>query len=280
MTFYGFNAQEQAGRQFTPVLDLGMRVALGFQPTFERWEKFGFNPDVDAAVEASICSYSTGGVMANFPLAATYPGAQVEIDSTSTDDDGDAAGTGARTVKLYYLTSAGVEKTHTFLMDGTTDVASGTGAADVWRINGLRIKTMGVLQGAAGLISVRELDDAPIFTQIPVGATRAFNSQYTVPAGKRLYITDWACSSYGASRGVNDFLQFKLLANVDHDGVASGTSLFDQAEMSVQGNSTSRHFEVPLQFAAATDLVVNARGVAATDHVQATTYMQGYLVTV
>jgi len=279
MTFYGFGSA-QVSAHYTPTLSLGERIAFGYESGIERWHKFGFNPDVDAAVEASVVPYSTGGVKANFPLVATYPGAQVEIDSSSTDDDGDPAGTGARTVTMYYLTSAGVEKTHTFTMDGTTDVASGTGCADMWRINGLRIKTMGSLQGAAGTISVRELDDTPIFTQILPGSTRAFNSQYTVPAGKRLFITDWSCSSLGASRGVNDYLRFKILANKDYDGVSSGINLFEHSDMSVQGDNVHRHFEVPISFPALTDIVVNCQGVAATDHVQASTYLQGYLVTV
>ena len=261
-----------------PATRIGEMVAEGLVSGIERWHKFGFNPDIDAAVEESIVPY---GGLANFPLVAAYPGAQVEIDSSSTDDDGDPMGTGARTVTMYYLTSAYAEKTHTFTMNGTTDVASGAGCADMWRVNGLRIKTKGGLtNGAAGTISLRELDDSPVFTQILPGNDRAYNSQYTVPAGKRLFITDWECSSMGAVRGTNDYLRFKLMANVDYDGVASGTALFEQSDMSAQGGREHRHYEVPISFAAGTDIVVNAVGVAATDHPQASTYMQGYLVTV
>jgi hypothetical protein len=180
---------------------------------------------------------------------------------------------------MYYLTSAFVEKTHTFTMDGTTDVASGAGCADVWRINGLRVKTMGSAQGAVGTIQVRELDDAPVFTAILPGSTRAYNSQYTVPAGKRLFITDWSATSGGVTSD-KCYLTFKLLANIDHDGVASTTSLFDQAQLSVAAGTVQQRFTTPMSFGAGTDIVVNCAGVAATAAAQASTYLQGYLVTV
>lgn len=274
-TYYGFSESEQAGRQYTPTLSLGQRKALGFEPTFERWHKFGFNPAV-STTEESVVPY---GGLANFPLGATYPGAQIEVDSDSTDDDGDPIGIGARTVKLYYLTSAGVEKTHTFTMNGTTDVPSGEGAADIWRINGFRVKTMGASQGAVGNIQLRELGNTPIFSQILPGATRAYNSQYTVPAGKRLMITDWSCTSGGVTQD-KSWLTFKLMANQDYDGVATGISLFEQSDLTVGAGTVQRHFEVPIAFPAATDIVVNCFGVAATAATQASTYMQGYLVSV
>jgi hypothetical protein len=274
MTFYGFGTA-QASAHYIPTLSLGERVALGYESQFERWHKFGFNADVDDVTEESVVPY---GGLANFPLVATYPGAKMEVVSTSTDDDSNVAGIGARTVTIYYLTAAGVEKTEVVALDGTTPVE--TAATDIWRINGFRVKTMGTSQGAVGTITVQELDTAPKYSAIIPGATRAYNSQYTVPAGKRLFITDWECTSVGAVKGTNDFLQFRLLANKDYDGVASGVNLFEHGDMSVEGGGENRHFEVPLSFAAGTDIVVNCKGIAATDHTQAATYMQGYLITV
>jgi hypothetical protein len=274
MAYYGL-PEGQIASPYTPTLGLGQRVSLGFGDKFERWHKFGFNPAV-STTEESVVPY---GGLANFPLVASYPGAQMEVDSSSTDDDGDPVGIGARTVTVYYLDSAGVEKTWTATMNGTTDVPSGAGIVDIWRINGFRVKTMGTSQGAVGTISLRELDDAPIFSQILPGATRAYNSQYTVPAGKRLMITDWSCTSGGVTQD-KAWLTFKLMANKDYDNVASGVNLFEHSDMAVAAGTVQRHFESPISFAAGTDIVVNCFGVAATTAAQASTYLQGYLITV
>lgn len=272
MTVYGVCDNIAAGPTI-PTLDMGKMLALGMGGKFTRWHKFGFNPSV-STTEESVVPY---GGLANFPLVATYPGAKMEVISDSANDDGDPAGTGARTVKIYYLTSAGVEKTETITMNGTNPVE--TVATDIWRINGFRIKTMGSLNGAAGNITLQEIDNSPVFSQILPGSTRAFNSQYTVPAGYRLMVTDMSCTTGGVTQD-KSYLMFKLLANKDYDNVASGTSLFEHSALAVAAGTVQRHFEVPISFAAATDIVVNCEGVAATAATQASTYLQGYLIEV
>jgi hypothetical protein len=272
---YGYNAEVASG-PITQTLTPGQMVALGMGGKLERWHKFGFNPAV-STTEESVVPY---GGLANFPLVATYPGAQMEVISDSASDDGDPAGTGANTVTVYYLNSAGAEKTWTATLNGATAVASGAGVVDIWRINGFRVKTMGTgNSGAAGNITVQELDNAPVFSQILPGATRAYNSQYTVPAGKRLMITDWSCTSGGVTQD-KAWLTFKLMANKDYEGVNTGVKLFEHSDMAVAAGTVQRKFETPISFEAGTDIVVNCFGVAATAAAQASTYMQGYLITV
>jgi len=274
MTYYGFSETEQASCHYTPVLDLGQRIALGFGGKFARFEKFGYNSAISTA-EESLVPY---GGLANFPLVATYPGAKMEVVSSSADDDGDPVGTGARTVKIFYLTSAGVEKTETVTLNGATAVE--TVATDIWRINGFRVKTMGSGQGAAGNITLQEIDNAPVFSQILPGHTRASNSQYTVPAGKCLMVTDVTVASGGVTQD-KGFLKFKIKANLDCDDVASGINLFTRYIIPCGGCETViHHLVTPILVPCGTDLVINAEGVAATAGTSAFSAMRGWLITV
>lgn len=94
-------------------VDFNLQIARGLVAGFKSVNKFGRNPDVDAAAPEDI--WFNGGTWVA-PTAARIHA----IVSTSVNDT--AAGTGARTVTLYGLNASYVEQSETVTLNGTTAV--------------------------------------------------------------------------------------------------------------------------------------------------------------
>jgi hypothetical protein len=116
--------------------------------------------------------------------------AQRSIQSTSaTDDDGSA--TGARQVRITYLTSAYVLKTEDLFTNGTAKVD--TIATDI-----RFIQKFEVIKGTAAVGAIQLMTGttggASEFCGIPAGTERAFLCHHYVPAGRRAYVLGWGAT--------------------------------------------------------------------------------------
>lgn len=229
--------------------------------------KMGYNAAITSTTEEDL--WTPGGSFAFMPAAAG-----LELVSDSADDDGDPAGSGAQTVKINYLTSAFEEKSEIVTLNGTGVVA--TTALDIFRINSFRVQTAGAGKKAAGNIIIRELDDAPTFSQIAVGQTRARNMAYTVPAGKTLLIKEIMIASAAASID-KAFLKFRLVGNVN-EGVKTAVGLnYPLWEGMVAGGGYQQVLCSPIYVPAGVDLRMLAVGNAASDAAAATCEWRGIL---
>jgi hypothetical protein len=254
-----------------PSIRIGEMVACGQVGGASIVHKMGYNASISSTTEEDI--WTPGGDFAFMPAAAG-----LEITSDSTDDDfTGATGTGARTVKINYLTSAFVEKSETITLDGTGVVA--TVADDIFRLNSFRVASAGTGLKAAGNITIRELDNAPNFSYIAAGQTRARNMAYTVPAGKALLIKEIMIASAAASVD-KSFLKFRLIGNLN-EGVKQAVGLnFPLWEATVAGGGFQQVFDEPIYVPAGVDLRMRAVGNAASDAASATCEWRGCLVTV
>lgn len=212
------------------------------------FEKTGYNPDVDTGTEDL---WWAGGTY-------TWPAAeqQMELISTSVEDDplkvdGITVGTGVHTVTLYYLNAAGTEKSEDINLNGTAVVT--TTATDIYRVQNFRVKVTGTGLKAAGAISLRNLADTPVYSQIGVGLTRARNLAWRVPAGKTLYITSLFISSTGNASGKNAV--FTMRSTYDSKAAAIRTFMMPFAEAGVQDGSIYREYEIPIKLPAGTDIL-------------------------
>lgn len=106
-------------------------IAEGNVTNHSSFSLFGYNGDVDVGTEDLI----SAGASYTFPAAEM----QMEVVSSSANDDGSPAGFGARTVIIDYLDDAYAEKSETVTLNGTTAVA--TTATDIFRVNRFRVKT-------------------------------------------------------------------------------------------------------------------------------------------
>jgi len=255
-----------------PVITMGEMAACGQYGPNMVVHKMGYNPSISGTTVEDV--WTQGGNYA-FPTAAAYP-AEMEIASDSADDDGtDASGTGAQSVTIGYLTTAGVQKSETVLTNGTAAVA--TTATDIWRINSFRVETAGTGLAAAGKIQLREIDNAPVFSAITTGQTRARNMVYTVPAGYGLYINDIQIASSAATVDKAQ-ARFTLRGNVNNGVITTVGLEYPLWECAVNGGAYSTQLKTPIYVPAGVDLRMKVVGVTTTDAAQVFCEWRGCLI--
>lgn len=222
--------------------------------------KYGYNGAVGASAETI---WFQGGVY-TWSSAAV----KLKISSSSTDDDGDPAGTGANTVTVQGLDGNYAEISETVTLDGTTPVET---TATFLRTHRMFVATAGAGLTNAGVIYAADTGDTYTTPGVPNTATgirstigagegQTLQAFYTVPAGYTGYVANITASSAdgtnssvvtfraresgGAFRTKNKFVTFK------------GTYPLD--------------FPVPQVFSEKTDLEIIATGNASPTDVAAT----------
>jgi len=164
-----------ASLQKNNVFPFGIGVAKNAFPNLSGIQKFGFNDTVGTSFE----TIQVGS--ANFVYPTTAATASVVSDET-TDDDGD---TGARTVLLQGLDNDYNIITETVTMDGTNPV---TTDASFLRIFRMSVETAGSSEGCDGTITA-SIGGNVQATIDPEYDNQTLQAAYTVPAGKRGYLT-------------------------------------------------------------------------------------------
>lgn len=222
-------------------------IAEGNIADHSEFERFGYNGDIDQTAEDV---WSTGGSYV-FPTSDQ----QLELVSTSVEDDiltaGAIAGTGIHTVTLYYLDNTYAARTEDITLNGTGVVT--TTATNILRVNSLKAKVVGSTGAAVGTITIRNLANTPIYSQIDPGNTRSRSSVYTVPLGKTLYITS---IFVGCGAATATTATVTLQATYDHDASVLRTFFMPHAEVIVGSGSGGvyRPFELPIKMPATTDI--------------------------
>lgn len=145
-----------------------------------------------------------------YPAAA---GVQLSIVSTSADDDGSPAGTGARTIDIHYLDANLVERIETVTMNGLTPVL--TVATNIRFVQCMHLVTWGSGKKAAGTISAT--NGANTHSQIYTGGLRCSSSVRMVPAGKRLCVTSMFGGSISGSAGAKSIIRIATPTFDGHD---------------------------------------------------------------
>jgi hypothetical protein len=156
----------------------------------------GINADIDQTAEDL---WSVGG-LATFPAAA----AATNVISSSADDDGDPAGTGAQTVRVHGLDADYNKITEDVTLNGTTGV---TLVNEFLRVNLIEVLTAGSGLVNAGTISVRHT--TTVLNQIAIGANRSQSAFWTAP----LAPANWLLKSIYCSitNAVDGSATFQLL---------------------------------------------------------------------
>lgn len=164
-------------------------VSRGQVPGQKIVNRYGRNFDVDAAEDI----WPGGGDYPGFPATAD----QFEIFSSSAADT--AAGTGARTVRFYYLDANlnAFDASDNFLfadvtLNGVTPVPTGITGKRIW---GVFVLTAGSGQTNAGTIIMRHIaTPTTIFCNFPAGFSRCMSSVFTVPLGWSAWMMDYGAS--------------------------------------------------------------------------------------
>ena len=165
----------------TGMSDYALEVARGNVNGVSHINKFGRNTDVDATVEDV---WDGGGVWVAPTTARIH-----DIVSTSTSDDGDPAGVGARTLRIYGLTSwDSAEVSEDITLNGTTNVATTNSYVIIYR---MKVLTKGATNVNVGVITATAQTDSTVTAQINIGEGQTQMAIMGVPSTQTAYMTNY-----------------------------------------------------------------------------------------
>lgn len=225
------------GIQLPPILqDVSGERLDGTFPIFRK----GYNTGIAATFETV------------YPVSAVYTwlGAATPVDvfSSSANDDGAPAGTGARTIRIWGLNGSFRPIGETITMNGNTVVVS---TNSYRRIQGARVLTAGNAGPNVGNISIQDQANTCTLAYIPAGLGRHDGAFWTVPEGKTLYITSW----YGAETQ-NKRTAFTIFAR------EPGAVFKAYGWIQVISGMQQILFDCPLRFDEKTDIEIMAQAAA------------------
>ena len=147
---------------------------------------FGYNPDLDTTEE----SVWPNGDTVPHPTVASV----LDIVSTSINDDGSPAGTGARTVFIEGLNGTYDVVSETVTLNGTTNVQT---TNSYLFINQFYVTAVGSGEANAGEITAKV--GATLYDMIAVGYNNRTTAHYCVPAGYTGYMAEGVVTAGQAS---------------------------------------------------------------------------------
>lgn len=175
--------------------DLGTAIVSGrLAPTDETdgvlsVAKFGSNPDVDSGTDEDC--WSAGGDYEFQASAQT-----IEVLSDSANDT--AAGTGAKTIRVFGLDANWELQEEDVTLNGTTPVTLGETYLRIFRAY---VLTAGTIETNDGTITIRT-DGLTTQAEIPAGRGQTLMAIYTIPEGYTGYITAWYGDASKSSTGI------------------------------------------------------------------------------
>jgi len=152
-----------------------LQVARGQIAFHSSFQVFGYNPDLDTSEESI---WPNGGTVPH-PTTASI----LSIVSTSTDDDGNPVGTGARTVYIEGVDGDYDVVSETVIMNGTTNVNT---VNSYMYVNQFYVVTAGSNGANAGEITAKV--SGTLYDMIATGYNQRTTSHYCVPAGYTAYM--------------------------------------------------------------------------------------------
>lgn len=224
-------------------------IAEGYITGHTTFYKKGLSPAA-SATETTLWNPATAYV---FPAAAI----SIEVISSSANDI-DTTGTGARTVYIEYLDDTYATQTATLALNGVAAVA---GPTDFFRLNRFYVLTAGSGGKTAGTVSLRLVGGAAtVYGQIGVGQTDSRSSIYTVPLGKTLYITDIVFSCAYSTAGKSERITLHASKAPENGISTTGTIFWPYTEIMLIDNVYVSSSQSVLKFDATTDIKVSVIG--------------------
>ncbi len=174
------------------VSDITLALAQGQVPGQTTINKFGRNTEIDSTVTADIWNggHTVGALPAGTSLIWVAPTAAAKhnIVSTSTSDDGDPVGVGARTVRIFGLPDWDTaEVTEDITMNGETNVETANSYVIIHR---MRVLTKGATSSNVGTITAtaKAPSATTVTARIEVGKGQTQMAVYGIPSTQKLYL--------------------------------------------------------------------------------------------
>ena len=206
--------------------------------------KFGRNPDVDSAADEDVWD---GGGLYSWPTAA-------RLHDIASDDIADtAAGTGARTIRIYGLDANYDETMADVVLNGTTDVETSVAFLRIYR---MKVLTAGSGGANAGNITATAQVDSTVSAQISIGNNQTLMALYTVPNGYRALMVSFYVSALKQTSGAAELTIWQR----DYGGVFQ---LKHVQAIHTQGMTSYRHeYSMPRELEEKTDIICRAGATA------------------
>ena len=217
-----------------------LNIARGEVGDTSHINKFGYNSSVGTSYEV-ICDLGSH----TYPTSAGV----VSVVSDSSDDDGDPAGTGARTVEVQGLDANYLPIAETVTLNGISAVTTTNSFIRVFR---MRIVTAGTGQVNAGNItaSIGGTDIARILPD----KGQTLMAVYTIPAGKEGYLVKFQ-GTLSKNQEANFRLRVKEFGNGYNVKGLFGTF----------ANSITYDYPIPLKFDEKTDIEIQGKAGATSE---------------
>lgn len=164
---------------------------------------------------------------------------------------------GAQAVEITYLDGSYAEKREIMVLNGSTVLP--TVNTNIFRVNNFRVVVAGVNGIPTGNLTIRHLDNTPVYSYITAGFNRARNAMYTVPAGKTLYLTNFV-GGFGTSGSPNkEYARITPRANMDPTtGFHTNGIFYPSADIIVQNTTVNMDLPMPFELTEKTDVKVSA----------------------
>lgn len=168
------------------------------------------------------------------------------IVSSSTSDDGSPVGVGARTLRVYGLTSwSTAETSEDITLDGTTPVNTVNSYVIIHR---MKVLTSGGTSINVGTITATAATDSTVTAVIQPGNGQTEMAIYGVPSTQSAYLFRWN-AAIDQSGGATTTVDFRLLVNENPN--VQTTNFIRKDDMALQSTGTSalsRPYVVPPKF--------------------------------
>jgi hypothetical protein len=232
-----------------------------------------YNSDIDAAWEDV---HSLGGAIGF--LAGT--GEHIHAVSDSIEDDPDKGagvpGTGAHSIKVFYINTSGALTSETIALNGAAAVISV--ATDVAFVIGAYVVDAGTGLAAVGQILIKNAAETVNLMEIAATQAQTFMGAFKVPTGYRLDIVAIDAASCILATGAESLSYLRFL--ISNWNQTAGDLTTVDSEHFLFSVSGSRHIDLvqPLQIPADKIVRLQAKGAAANNYVQAN--VEAFLVKV
>lgn len=212
-----------------------LAISQGVFVNYSTIDKFGRNADVDMAADEDIWD---GGATWAAPTQARPH----SIFSTATEDDGSPAGVGARTIRIFGLTSwTTTDTTEDITMNGTATV---TTANSYVMIHRMIVLTKGATSPNVGTISAVAQTDTTTTAKILAGTGQTQMAIYGVPSVQNAYMTNFFGS---VLKRTTASVNLTLLANTSPDVELTNFLFKHTSGMITNGSNHLQHMYMPFK---------------------------------
>jgi len=189
-------AYQKSGNDAYAPIPFEDRVTLGQFPRYSANNKFGYNNAVGTSQEEI---WNVGGIESYLSSAET-----MDIVSTSTNDDGDPAGTGAQQLIIYGLDNNWLPVQETVTLNGQTDVTTTQAFIRVLR---MVVIAAGATGSNVGVITATASTAATVHSQINATDNQTLKINFSIPANRYGIITH---SEIGCAKSDDCEIRFKV----------------------------------------------------------------------